>query len=352
MPIFYKYILTQFYKYFFLAITCSMLGAFITKLSKLSGLLVFSPSLSHLFKFFLHYMHQLTPYCIAIACFIANFSTLKQFYNNALLQALYACTIPYKKIITPLFINTFLWFLLALYSTCVLSPKVQLKINEKLLKKTTFNPILALQSGNLLQNIPHASLGSVINNNSQITDFCLLTRPFVSKPPVALTADQVLCRDHTMQLTKVSLTIPDSPLTTNYQNLKSNHQYQFLELPVHEAINAMAKKTNTNLINCIPVKHLIKSRNLKSSIEIAYRLALTLFTLSITFLLFIYYKNPSKKSSIIIGFLGLLLALSFFSAKGLSNSVGIPYLYLSIHIVILFSHLFSHKKRGYIENTL
>lgn len=340
MPIIYRFILIHFYKYFILTIICSFFGAFITRISKLSNIFVFHASFMAFIKFFFHYMHLLAPFIIAFACAIANMATLKELFKSSLIKCIYAATVSYKKIITPLLINTFIWFLITLYSTCIVSPKIQLKLNEKLLAKTTFNPLIALKTNAIFPQSPFIVLGNVDKTNNAMHHFMLTLYQHPKSAPLFINATSSIYKKQILKFQNMHILNSDINKTNEYPTIKTAHFYKKINIPTKNISALLQKKTNTHLIKCLPFKYLLKNHTLISLQEIAYRLGFALFTLSLSLLVFTHFKNPTKNpKNLNLLFLTINIFICYFIAKNCSSSKLSCFLYLTPHILAIMQYI-------------
>ena len=351
MPIYYRYIFSIFYRYFSLTITCAVMGSLVIKTSKIQSLLSLNLTTLSMVKFILHYMHQLTPFILAIACLIANSGVLKDIFKNRHWQNLYSCGISYKKSITPLFINTFVWFLISFYSTSTISPKMQLKLNEKLLKKKAFNPLLALQNQPIFNNMPHLQLETISEGKANIDHFCLLFKPPFIKTPLAFTTSHLQYADKGLFFSDITLMMPSTDAMESLKQYKMLHFYKKLHLCMYKVSSILTKRTNTDVLKCIPTHTLIRTPQLKAFKEISNRISLAMLTPCFSLLLFIYYKKPTKSTFCKASVLAILLMLSFFIAKSLTNAVLAIILNISMHTIIVLLAKASVKSRRPIENS-
>ena len=367
MPIIWRYLLSQYFKVFFLCLTTFILVLLTTRLDEIAHFATFGPEGIYILLFTLHQIPYILPIAIPISSLISAILLIQRLSHSHELTALRACGLALKDILAPLLIAALFLSTINFYVASELATTSH--FNTATLKShlRSINPLLLLHNKHLLRmkGIYFDSLGP--SKIGESASNIVLAVPKKTNGRINLMlANKLEANPLTFSGSQVTLITP----------LKNHQQESFDQLIIenigetHASIEdfseLLQKKVwtiNNDYLN-MPML-LIRLKNEKNNLENAYsspqpsstlkqiqrninrckteiirRLSLAIAVFSFTFMGLAFgisiSRNHSQKGLFFVIIFAVIYLMAFFAAKGIDQLlIASTFMYLLPHLLII-----------------
>ena len=331
IPVFWRYIIKTFFKFFILSICGFISVLLITRLKEIGQFMALSSSFSSVLKFTLYQIPYILPVAIPISCLIASIILFQKMSLSNELTAYRSCGISIEKLFTPLLFSSFILFIVNVLISSELTPHCREKSKRMLFEKSSFSPIILLQRKNLSRlKKTYLDMKSISSNKAKNV-LCILPNKsnnrlnlfyieFLKHESGFLYGENVSIISHLPSSNEASF---DHLILENQEKITTDAEglSQIMKSP-HWSLNP----------SYMPMKMLIAKIKLTSQKKSALLLlisegsrrfslgfaAFTFTLLGASFGIEIT-RTYSKKKTLIAAFLALLIFLSFSIGKAFNN---------------------------------
>jgi len=342
MPLFWKYILKNFYKVFSLSILGSSFLLLLTRSKDIAKYASIASSFKDVIYFMLMQIPYILPLAIPLSCFISAFLTIRSLSSTSEITALRTASLSITQILTPIFLGSILLSFANFYICSELTPKLRYKSQDFLIEKTSTNPVNLLKKQKLLK-IKDSFISFKNIEDNQLNDLIFITYHPSSKKLLMLTAKELIITKQ--NLNGISTTLVSS-LKTNadqFDHLIIENQLK-LSSPSLEIASIMKKNKRKLLHSFSSLKHLkMQKKDTKASkvyySELYRRVSLCIYVFLFTLVGASYglsiQRNPPRKSFFIaLLFLGIILT-SYLTAKNFRMQPGYAFVIYSSPIIFI-----------------
>lgn len=151
MPLFWKYLLKNYLKVFFLSIFVFIVMLLLTRTKEIARFYALSDSIKDVYLFICLQIPHILPWAIPISCFISAYLLFQSFSQTSELTAMRAFGISIKGLITPLLFASLVISSINFYILSEISFASYFKSRKLLIEKTSVNPIQLLKRQKLLK---------------------------------------------------------------------------------------------------------------------------------------------------------------------------------------------------------
>jgi lipopolysaccharide export system permease protein len=342
MPLFWKYLLKNFFKVFGLSIFSFSFILLLTRAKDIAKYASLASSFKDIIYFILIQIPHILPLAIPLSSFIAAFTLIRNLSLSSELNALRVASLSIFQIFIPIFITSLCLALINFYISAELTPKLRYKSQDFLIKKTSKNPVNLLKKQKLLKfNDSFVNFKEL--NDINLEDFIFITYHNSSKRLLMLTAKELVFTKKHLQGIGSTLI---SYMKTNeklFDNLIIENQLLFSS-PSEEVASIM-KKSKKKLIHTFSsLKHLkLKAKDPISTkiyyFELFRRISLGVYTfifalIGATFGLSIQRSVSKKSFTYALVCIGIILT-SYLSAKHLKINPSYVLAIYAIPVIII-----------------
>jgi len=331
IPVFWRYILKSFFKFFSLSICGFISILIVTRLKEIGRFAALSSSFSSVLKFAIYQIPFMLPIAIPISCLIASIILFQKMSHSHELTAYRSCGISIRKLFTPLLFSAFLLFIVNLVISSELTPYCREKSKRMLFEKSSFSPIVLLQRKNLSRlKKTYLDMRSISSKRAKDV-LCIL--PNRSNNRLNLLYAEYLKHDSGSLIGKNVSIISHLPSAKedSFDHLIIENQNQITTDA--EGLSQIMKSPHWSLNpSYMPMKMLIAKIKLStvkkdaillliSEISRRFSLAFAAFTFTLLGASFgiEISRTPSKKKTLFAAGMALLILLSFSIGKAFNN---------------------------------
>jgi len=345
MPLFWKYILKNFFKVFNLSIFGFSFLLLLTRSKEITKYASIASTFKDVIYFLLIQIPHILPLAIPLSCFISAFIVIRNLSLTSEITAFRTASLSIAQILSPILMSSILLAFLNFYICAELTPKLRYKSQDFLIERTSTNPVNLLKKQKLLK-IKDSFVNFKSIEDNQLNDLVFITYHPSSKKLLMLTAKNLIITKQNLNAVASTLVSSIKTNADRFDHLIIENQFQ-LSTPSME-IASMMKKNKKKLLNTFSsLKHLkMQKKDAKTSkayySELYRRVSLSLYVCLFSFVGASYglsiQRNEKRKSFFIaILLLGIILT-SYLTAKHLRmhpNYVLVVYLFPIIYVTYL-----------------
>ena len=310
MAIYWKYLIKQYLKVFFLSILAFISILLVTRMKNIANFATIATDFKSIILFVFFQIPHILPITISVSCLISSILLFQKLSSMSELTAFRSLGISLSKLLSPLILLSFIFSFLNFYTALEIIPLCRYKSNELVYQSSTMNPIVLLQRRKKLSNIKNSYVEISSKNNDLKANDILMVIPnkankrlcLISAKNLELEKEQLIGKNLSL------ISYAESNKMNNFDNLIIENQ----EYMITEA------KDITSLIK---EKISVKYKTIYDTEEIAKSIAFALSSLSFTLIgasfAISLNRKTSKKNILVAMFFSLIILISFIMGKAI-----------------------------------
>ena len=340
MPILWRYLLSGFFRIFFLSVSSFVIILLVSRFKEIARFGALSASLLKTLLFTCYQIPLILPLALPLSALIASLVLFQKMSQSFELNALRASGVSLPSILTPILFSSLFITFLNFELTSDLSPLCRRAAKETIYYETSSNPLVLLQRQNLVKAKDCYIKMRLSNTGLIAKDLFLITHNQNQDRLSLISAKKLSVLDSQLEGHDVAL----------ITHLKPEKEGQFDPLVIENeawmttdaaALSSSLKKRRPHLDPAsleLPMLRLHgqggEKLEKKSFVDILRRVSLSLAVFTFTFLGCAYGieqgRSPSKKSLFTALFLALFLLMSYLLGKEFKST---PLLALTIFLL-------------------
>lgn len=334
MPIYWRYFIISFFKYFSLSLVAFIAMILVISLKEIALFASLSSSYLTTVLFTTYQVVHILPIAIPLCAFISSLIFIRKISLSYELNSFRTAGLSLMNIFAPILLLSCFLGLINLYIASELTTNCRLKTREILYNKTTDNPLTLLKKQNLLK----------------LKDYYI----DMDKNPLLILKDHKTNRLSLFQAKKLSLinqTLIGKDLlflsyrpTQGFPTLMIENEKK-LTTDATLVTKILKKSTYKDSTNALPMGMLLLKKN--ASFEIIRRISLALFVISLTFIALClntcFIKKTSTQNLLITIALATTSLILYLITKQMKNNFS--YFFTFFPHILLFSIGFIYLKR-------
>ncbi|MBI5346816.1 MAG: LptF/LptG family permease [Chlamydiae bacterium] len=353
MPIFWRYLLSSYFKVLSLCIGSFIAVLLVLKLRDIAEFASCASSIISVILFTIYQIPQILPYALSISALISSIILFQRLSLTNELTALRANGLSLKMLLTPLFFASLFLSIFNFYVVSELAPRSYFKSKEIFFEQTSINPLTLLQRQNA-SKIKNSHIEMKSPSNNQIVEDVLMVIPNHANQRLSfLLAKELLLKEDL--LTGNQVAIISHAETKNPQFFDSLIIENQKQMTIQASVlsDFMKSRRWQMLPKGLPLRMLLVRSELDKNsvkhhkhnkdnikVEIARRVAIAFSTVTFTFLGACFSiqigRLFSKKSIYIASILSLMILISFTIGKALRHNIFLSIIaYSSPQVLVL-----------------